>query len=191
MRGYADSDRTQALTTFEVHGLKIPIYITTSGEFRASLDDRNYTAATLDVLKKKLRAVGRSKKVVTAILACKVNVDYGAMSIRDVVITGIHAKTGAVLYRDEATGHAFQEDDTRHGVATFIRRIPREQKEEYIAFYDVMVKARDKFNTRDRQLALDAGKAVKAEIDRVVREQEEAEEPTGDPRTDAPARKRR
>lgn len=191
MRGYADSDRTQALTTFEVHGLKIPIYITTSGEFRAELDDRKHYVATLDLLKKKLRAAGRSKKVVTAILARMVHVEFGAMSIRDVTITGIHAKTGAILYRDEATGHAFQEDDTRHGVSTFIKRIPREQKEELIRLYHAMVAARDKFTALDRKLHLEASQAVKAQIAQVVREQEEAEEPTGDPRVDAPAKRRK
>lgn len=189
MRGYADSDRSQPLTTYEIHGHTIQIFVRASGDFTAKVDGKHHSAPTLDALRAKLRKATKAARVVVAIPATRVTFSIGRMSLHDVTLTGINVRTDAILFKWDHNGRADQETSRRSG--NFLRRMTAAEKERLIAAHEAHRKAEDVYDKLRRAVEIEADDELKEAIAAAVDKEPDVEEPAGDPRVDAPARKRK
>lgn len=183
MRGYADSDRSQPLTTYEVHGHKIQIFVRASGDFDAKVEGKSFSAPTLDSLRQKLRKATKAARVVVAIPATRVTFNIGRMNLHDVTLTGLNAKTDAILFKWDHNGRADQESQ-RFGQSNFYRRMSEAEKKRLVEAHEAWRKAEDAYNKLRRAVEIDAGDVLKEAIAEAVDKEPEVEEPAGDPRLD-------
>jgi hypothetical protein len=193
MRGYSDSDSTQRLTVFEVDSRKIDVFVTSKGDFKASIEDQDFRAPTLDALKTKLTKACRAKAVRVAVPATRrvgrdIYSGAGAVKLVDITLTGVHTRHGAILFRYDSDNRA----DSTSGYSRhegFFRRMTESEKKELLDAYRAQKDAEKRVEILEQRFTIEPKEAIEEAIERGLPPEPEA--PTGDPRIDPPARKRR
>lgn len=121
-----------------IDGRKFVVDLDESGDFTTLCGGERIKAPSLKGLTEKLRKHVRSEGRI-AIPVSKIDQHYGRGNNRDkyvvsqVLLTGIHARSGNVLYKNEATGEADQSGYSER----FYKRLTAEE----IAKFQALVKA--------------------------------------------------
>lgn len=129
-----------------IDGRQVDIYVTDGGTFKALMDggsEETYSAASLPSLMKQVREIikGQTKEIPAAQVGWSSGDRWSSrgkksLQVELLIISGIHAGNGNVLYRHEGQPRKNTQQGYRYHSVKFLRRPTPEELEELKTLYE-------------------------------------------------------
>jgi hypothetical protein len=184
--------------TETIDGRTFDIHVNGIGQFWTLDDGDSIMAESLDLLLTKLRRMLRTERTrinipITMLYESRAAAGRDVPVYRHAVITGVHSRSGNTLVRFEDTGKSDQLSGfSSDGI--MCKRLTPAQVKEFEQLAKAVTLADKAYDTFKLDVQLATGRRGVTELIQVELEKAQAAEPdapSGDPRVDAPAKRKR